>query len=106
MPASKLFMMQQTHIKDTLLNANDFGAKTTVHTNGQSNGNAKIVLVSNEAMEIDNRNRTTHTTTVTVAPSAPPPSATNINDEELTPLTWLHDKNLLKGERLIIFFFF
>jgi len=21
-------------------------------------------------------------------------------DEELTPLTWLHDKNLLKGERI------
>lgn len=24
-------------------------------------------------------------------------------DEELTPLTWLHDKNLLKGENMLQF---
>lgn len=90
-------MMQQNHIKDSLLSANEVGAKTTVHTNGQSNGNAKIVLVSGEAMEIDNRGRTTHTPAAPAAP-APAPPAANVNDEELTPLTWLHDKNLLKGE--------
>lgn len=86
MPASKLFMMQQSHLKDSLLSANDVGAKTTMaHTNGQSNGTAKIVLVSNETMEIDSRNHCANVTTSTA------------NDEELTSLTWLQNKNLLKG---------
>lgn len=71
-------------MKDSLLSSNELGAKTTAHTNGQSNGNTKIVLVSNEPLEIDNRNRSNNITS-------------NVNDEELTPLTWLHDKNLLKG---------
>lgn len=78
-------MMQQNHMKDSLLTSNEIGAKTTAHINGQSNGNTKIVLVSNETLEIDNRNRSKSVTT------------SNVNDEELTPLTWLHDKNLLKG---------
>lgn len=59
---------------------------TAPYINGQQNGNTKVVLVSSEPMEIDH-SRNGKTTA----------SSNNGTDEELTSLTWLHDKNLLKG---------
>lgn len=56
------------------------------YINGQQNGNTKVVLVTSDAMEIDHSRNGKQTT----------PSS-NGTDEELTSLTWLHDKNLLKG---------
>lgn len=94
MPASKLLMLQQNHIKDstTIMSTNASSTTaanpTTVpYINGQQNGSTKVVLVTSEPMEIDHsRNGKTTSTT------------NNGTDEELTSLTWLtHDKNLLKG---------
>lgn len=65
------------------------------YINGQQNGSTKVVLVTSESMEIDH-SRNGKTTS----------SSTNGTDEELTSLTWLHDKNLLKGNYNILFFFF
>ncbi|XP_031637381.1 putative uncharacterized protein DDB_G0277255 [Contarinia nasturtii] len=82
MPASKL-MLQQNHIKDSV-NTNTIST-TTPYINGQQNGSsAKVVLVTSESMEIDHNRKTAST-------------SNNGTDEELTSLTWLHDKNLLKG---------
>lgn len=88
MPASKLFMLQQNHIKETTIMNTTAGATTVApYINGQQNGNTtKVVLVTSESMEIDH-SRNGKTTT----------SSINGTDEELTSLTWLHDKNLLKG---------
>lgn len=61
-------------------------AAAAPYLNGQQNGNPKVVLVTSDSMEIDH-SRNGKTT----APS------NNGTDEELTSLTWLHDKNLLKG---------
>lgn len=86
MPASKLLMLQQNHIKDSPIMSTNSGSSTTPYSNGQQNGSTKVVLVTSEPMEMDhNRNGKTAT------------AANNGNDEELTSLTWLHDKNLLKG---------
>lgn len=87
MPTTKLLMLQQSHMKDSPITNSTVNPSnsTFVANGGQQNGNTKIVLVSSESMEIDNRNRNTNTTT------------NSITDEELTSLTWLHDKNLLKG---------
>lgn len=87
MPASKLLMLQQNHIKDsaTIVSTNT-SSTTAPYINGQQNGSTKVVLVTSEPMEIDHsRNGKTASAT------------TNGTDEELTSLTWLHDKNLLKG---------
>lgn len=103
MPASKLLMLQQNQIKDTttIMSTNAsanadpavVAATTTTTTttavpyiNGQQNGSTKVVLVTSEPIEIDH-SRNGKTTT----------STNNGTDEELTSLTWLHDKNLLKG---------
>lgn len=76
MPASKLLVLQQ----------NDCGpAGAASYMTGQENG-GKIVLVTTEQMSID---QTSDASTV---------ATNNGNDEELTSLTWLHDKNLLKGK--------
>lgn len=79
MPSSKLLVLQ----------SNDGSASTasTSYLNGQDG--SKIVLVTTEQMvgAID-QHQQNGTTTV---------SSNTTNDEELTSLTWLHDKNLLKG---------
>lgn len=88
MPASKMLMLQQNHIKDsaTIMSTNA-SSTTAPYINGQQNGSTKVVLVTSETMEIDH-SRNGKTTS----------STNNGTDEELTSLTWLHDKNLLKGE--------
>lgn len=87
MPASKLLMLQQNHIKDsTIMSTATSATAAAPYINGQQNGSTKVVLVTSESMEIDH-SRNGKTTT---------PSS-NGTDEELTSLTWLHDKNLLKG---------
>lgn len=87
MPASKLLMLQQNHIKDsTIMSTAASATAAAPYINGQQNGNTKVVLVTSDSMEIDH-SRNGKTTT---------PSS-NGTDEELTSLTWLHDKNLLKG---------
>lgn len=63
--------------------------------NGQQNGGTKIVLVTSEPMEIEHNQN--GTVAVAVAASGQPSSVNNGTDEELTSLTWLHDKNLIKG---------
>lgn len=95
MPASKLLVLQQqndcaaTGISTTTTSTSSVAPAATTTTNylhGQDNG-GKIVLVTTEQMTIDPTN---DVNTVT---------SNNGNDEELTSLTWLHDKNLLKGKR-------
>lgn len=88
MPASKLLMHQQNHIKDSSLSTT-----SATYMNGQQNGGRKIVLVTSEPMEIENN----RSGTVAVAASGQPSNVNNGTDEELTSLTWLHDKNLIKG---------
>lgn len=80
MPSSKLLVLQ----------SNDGGASTatTSYLNGQDG--SKIVLVTTEQMVGTIDQHQNGTTTV---------SSNSGNDEELTSLTWLHDKNLLKGKR-------
>ncbi|XP_055324165.1 DEP domain-containing protein DDB_G0279099 isoform X2 [Sitodiplosis mosellana] len=87
MPASKLLLLQQNHIKDstTIMSTNASSTAAVPYINGQQNGSTKVVLVTSEPMEIDH-SRNGKTTT----------SSNNGTDEELTSLTWLHDKNLLK----------
>lgn len=87
MPASKLLMLQQNHINEpaTIMSTNA-SSTTAPYINGQQNGNTKVVLVTSEPMEIEH-SRNGKTTS----------STSNGTDEELTSLTWLHDKNLLKG---------
>lgn len=88
MPASKLLMLQQNHIKDSTLASITLNTTTaSAYMNGQQNGSTKVVLVSSEPMDIEhNRNGLSQSATVN-----------NGTDEELTSLTWLHDKNLIKG---------
>lgn len=99
MPASKPIVLQQNHhvIDISTENANSSSSSSSsatqtignAYVNGQQNG--KIVLVTTEPMEIEHsRNGSTNTTAT--------PTSNNGNDEELTSLTWLHDKNLLKGK--------
>lgn len=92
MPASKYIMLQQNHLRETV--ADNSTVSTTIansYVNGQQNG--KIVLVTTEPMEIEHsRNGNTNTTASS--------TTNNGNDEELTSLTWLHDKNLLKGTQI------
>lgn len=80
MPSSKLLVLQ----------SNDGGASTasTSYLNGQDG--SKIVLMTTEQMvgAIDQHQNGAATV-----------SSSSTNDEELTSLTWLHDKNLLKGKR-------
>lgn len=78
MPSSKLLVLQ----------SNDGGAPTasTSYLNGPDG--SKIVLVTTEQMVGAIDQHQNGTTTV---------SSNSTNDEELTSLTWLHDKNLLKG---------
>lgn len=92
MPASKLLIMQQNQIKDstTVMSTNSSSTAAVPYINGQQNGSTKVVLVTSEPMEIDH-SRNGKTTT----------SSNNGTDEELTSLTWLHDKNLLKGNKMI-----
>lgn len=72
--------------KDSTVMSTTTSSAAAPYINGQQNGNTKVVLVTNESMEIDH-NRNGRTTS----------SSNNGNDEDLTSLTWLHDKNLLKG---------
>lgn len=92
MPASKLLMLQQTHIKDSTIMSTTTSSAAAPYINGQQNGSTKVVLVTSEAMEIDH-SRNGKTTSA---------SSNNGTDEELTSLTWLHDKNLLKGNYSIL----
>lgn len=90
MPASKLLMLQQNHIKDSTIMSSTTSSTVAPYINGQQNGSTKVVLVTSESMEIDHsRNGKTAS------------SSQNGTDEELTSLTWLHDKNLLKGNHKI-----
>lgn len=83
MPSSKLLVLQQNHLNDS--------TGTTTYVNGQEGG--KIVLVATEQMDVSNSlENHANGTTIAAVP------ANNTNDEELTSLTWLHDKNLLKGK--------
>lgn len=88
MPASKLLTLQPNHIKDSSLSTT-----SATYMNGQQNGGTKIVLVTSEPMDIENNRNGT----VAVAALGQPSNGNNGTDEELTSLTWLHDKNLIKG---------
>lgn len=91
MPAPKLLMLQQNHIKDSTLTSATLGSSAGASfINGQQNGSTKVVIVTSESMEIEHINRNG----ITVSQAAP---VNNGTDEELTSLTWLHDKNLIKG---------
>lgn len=94
MPASKLLMLQQNHIKDSSLSTT-----SATYMNGHENGGTKIVLVTSEPMDIENNRNGTVAVAVAVTASDQPTNVNNNNgtDEELTSLTWLHDKNLIKG---------
>lgn len=83
MPSSKLLVLQSS---------NDGSASTagTSYLNGQDG--SKIVLVTTEQMVAAIDQHQNGITTVT---------SNTTNDEELTSLTWLHDKNLLKGMQSI-----
>lgn len=85
MPASKFLVLQSTDGNASTTIATSSNATATTYLNGQDG--SKVVLVTNEQMigAIDQNGTTTVTTT------------NSTNDEELTSLTWLHDKNLLKG---------
>lgn len=65
--------------------------QSLVHTANESNGVGNIVLLATEQMEIGSLEHS---------------MLTNSTDEELTSLTWLHDKNLLKGRNWFCFVFF
>lgn len=83
MPSSKLLVLQQS-------NLNDGSSSTTTYSiNGTDSTNigGKYVLVATEQMDIDHHNGNIRAITTT-NPN---------NDEELTSLTWLHEKNVLKG---------
>lgn len=82
MPSSKLLVLQQNHLNSDSSNGNSY-------LNGQD-GN-KIVLVTTEQMDIGSSTENNQNGSITTV------STNNTNDEELTSLTWLHDKNLLKG---------
>lgn len=86
MPAPKLLMLQQNHIKDSAIMTTNISPANVPYINGQQNGSTKVVLVTSESMETLENGRNGKTT-----------NANNGNDEELTSLTWLNDKNLLKG---------
>lgn len=79
MPSSKLVVLQ----------SNEGGASTATTSYLNSQDGSKIVLVTTEQTvgAIDQ-----HQNGMTTA------SSNTANDEELTSLTWLHDKNLLKGK--------
>lgn len=64
---------------------------TTTNGDDQNevSGNHQIVLLANEQLEPSDNEQ---------APDEADRKPTNgVTDEELTPLHWLHDKNLLKG---------
>lgn len=66
-----------------------FSPATTTNSDDQNevNGNHQIVLLANEQMEPSDNEQ------------APDDAVDRkVSDEELTPLNWLHDKNLLKGD--------
>jgi hypothetical protein len=67
-----------------------FSLATTTNSDDQNevNGNHQIVLLANEQMEPSDNEQ---------APDDAVDRKAS-NDEELTPLNWLHDKNLLKGD--------
>lgn len=88
MPASKLLMLQPNHIKDSAIMSTNVSSTNVPYINGQQNGSTKVVLVTSEPMETLDHSRNGRTTT----------SSTNGTDEELTSLTWLTDKDLLKGK--------
>lgn len=87
MPAPKLMMLQQNHIKDPAIMSTNVSPTNVPYINGQQNGNTKVVLVTSESIEALDHSRNGKTTS----------SSHNGTDEELTSLTWLNDKNLLKG---------
>lgn len=67
---------------------------TTTNGDDQNevSGNHQIVLLANEQLEPSDNEQ---------APvEADRKPANGVTDEELTPLHWLHDKNLLKGMSL------
>lgn len=91
MPAPKLLTLQQNHIKDATIMSTNVSSANVPYINGQQNGNTKVVLVTSESIETLDHSRNGKTTS----------SSNNGTDEELTSLTWLNDKNLLKGNYCI-----
>jgi hypothetical protein len=66
--------------------------------NDGSNGVGNIVLLATEQMEITNADHDVINNNILNNVSNNNSNIITVNtDEELTPLTWLHDKNLLKG---------
>lgn len=70
-------------------------ATTTTHGDDQNdqievNGNHQIVLLANEQLEPSDNEQ--------AADDGDRKASNGATDEELTPLHWLHDKNLLKGD--------
>lgn len=82
MPSSKLLVLQQTN--DLQSQTQGTTQTATNYLNGQD-GNNKIVFVTTEQL---NKMEQQHQNGVTN------------NDEELTSLNWLQDKNLLKGNAI------
>lgn len=58
------------------------------------NGNHQIVLLANEQLEPSDNEQTSE--------EVDRKTSNGATDEELTPLHWLHDKNLLKGKKILI----
>lgn len=88
-------MLQQNHIKDPAIMSTNVSPTNAPYINGQQNGNTKVVLVTSESIEALDQSRNGKTTS----------SSHNGTDEELTSLTWLNDKNLLKGNYCIRYTF-
>lgn len=74
MPSSKLLVLQQS--PTTYINGND-----------STNIGGSILLVATEQMDLGHHNGNIRAISTT----------NSNNDEELTSLTWLHEKNVLKG---------
>lgn len=63
--------------------------------NDSNNGGDKGVLLSTEQLNIDDNDALNNNNNNTILNGQ---VIMSTNDEELTSLTWLHDKNLLNGE--------
>jgi hypothetical protein len=67
-----------------------------VNDGGGGNGVGNIVLLATEQMDISNVDHDVINNNILNGVGNTNGGGVN-TDEELTPLTWLHDKNLLKG---------
>lgn len=86
--SSKVIVLQPSQLHDSNY------ISSTGGINGESNGVGNIVLVATEPIEMSGIDGTHHIVTNPIT------NGTNCSDEDLTSLTWLYDKNPLKGINL------